>query len=256
MSEPLSWSLILSAAKAGHSIIDDSKRSELIKKFNLMWRSNRKIVVFGISGAGKSQFINSLRKSLFIPERTLLTNKVKFEVEDFPLVFFDTPGHEERKFERKKETLNILKNGVEGIINVVSYGYEENPESELEKIFSVNGDVKESFLNQNRSLEIARLSEWLNDIQPADTKWIINLVNKADLWWDSFDEVNKHYEKGEYFNSFKSIDNYLSLTSLPYCSIIKPYFDRTTSGRFGDIQKEIMQQKLIHTLTVLLKDSK
>ena len=62
MSEPLSWSLIFGAVKTGHQIIDDDKRNALIKKFKLLIRSNRKIVIFGISGTGKSQFLNSLKK--------------------------------------------------------------------------------------------------------------------------------------------------------------------------------------------------
>lgn len=254
MPETLSWSLIFGAVKAGHQIIDDDKRAALIKKIKLLIRSNRKIVVFGISGAGKSQFINSLKRNLQIAERTLSTEKIAHEIEDFPIIFIDTPGHSERSTFRKKEVTDILRNGVEGIINVVSYGYEENLESETANIFQPNGAVKESFLNQNRKAEIERLSEWLPLIQPNDIRWMINLVTKADIWWENLAEANQYYEKGDYSEAFKSISNYTHVLTVPYCSIIKPYYGVKTSGAFGEIEKAQMYNYLVHLLLNLLKE--
>lgn len=254
MADPITWSTIFSAVKTGNTIIDEKKRSELTRKFLLLTRKNRKIVIFGISGAGKSQFINSLKRNLAIADRTVTTDKIKHEIEDFPIVFIDTPGHSGRSYERKQELANIIKNGVEGIINVTSYGYEENPDVELTDIFSPKDEVKESFLRLNRKSEIDRLSEWLPQIHPNQIGWIINLVNKADLWWGNITEVNDHYEKGEYFSAFKSIDQYTHVVTMPYCSIIKPYYDKTTSGKFGEIQKLQMYNNLMHQLVNLLKE--
>lgn len=254
MTEPISWALIFDAVHTGHVIIDDKKRNNLVRKLKLLIRNNRKIVVFGISGAGKSQFINSLKKHLEIPARTLTSDKIKHAIEDFPIVFIDTPGHSERSFQRNKEVTAIIKNGCEGIINVVSNGYEENPNVDLENIFDGNGAVKESFLKLNRKAEVERLAEWLPLIHPENVDWIINLVNKADIWWDKFNDVNTHYANGDYCSAFKSIDSHTHVLTLPYCSIIKPYYDRISLGLFGEIQKEQMQNNLIHQLLNLLKD--
>jgi hypothetical protein len=252
--DTISWSTLFSVVKTGNTVVDDDKRKAIIKRFKLLVRKNRKIVLFGLSGVGKTQFIRSLKKNLNIPERTDVTEKTGYELDDFPIQFIDTPGHSERQVSRKNEINNIIKHGVEGIINVVSYGYEENPERKNDEIFDQNGKIKESFLKLNRKAELDRLSEWLSFLQPEGFDWIINLVNKADLWWDNPDEVLRYYKSGDYNDHFKSICQYRNVITLPYCSIIKPYYDTTTSGKFGDIQKVQMQAKLLHELLNLLKE--
>lgn len=253
MTEPISWGTLFSAAKTGSTIFDDKKRAELLKKLLLLVRKKRKIVVFGLSGAGKSQFINSLKKNLTIAERTDATNKIRFDLVDFPIQFIDTPGQAGRQYPRKQELTEILKNGVEGIINVVSFGYEENPEFTLSDIFTPTKEIKDSFLKLNRKAEVERLAEWLPHIHPNNIKWIINLVNKADLWWDKNEEVNKHYLCDEYKQAFNQIDNYSNVITLPYCSIIKPYYDTKTSGLYGELHKEIMYNHFLSQLHILLK---
>jgi hypothetical protein len=254
MPEPATWSLVFNAVRTGGTLIDEKKRNLFIQKMKWLITKRKKIVVFGISGTGKSQFINSLKKCLEIPNRTLTTDKTIHDIEEFPIVFIDTPGHGERFFERKKEITNILKNGVEGIINVVSYGYEENPDAQVGDIFDAKDNVKDSFLRLNRKVEIERLAEWLPQISPTDIRWIINLVSKADLWWDRPDEVKEHYSNGDYNTAFSSIQNYSHVITLPYCSIIKPYYDKRTSGVFGEIQKANMHEEFVHQLINLLKE--
>jgi ABC-type dipeptide/oligopeptide/nickel transport system ATPase component len=254
MIDPATWSMVFNAARAGDTLIDETKRNLFIQKMKWLFTKRKKIVVFGISGTGKTQFINSLMKSLNIPPRTLTTDKINYNLDEFPIVFIDTPGHGEKLYQRKTEIINILKDGVEGIINVISYGYEENPVVNLVDIFDQNGIVKDSALRLNRKIETERLAEWLPLIHPDNINWIINLVNKADLWWDVVDEVNNHYETGDYCTAFNSIDNYSNVITLPYCSIIKPYYDKRTSGLFGEIQKAQMQDNLIHQMLNLMKN--
>jgi len=43
-------------------------------------------------------------------------------------------------------------------------------------------------------------------IHPKNIGWIINLVNQADLWWECTGDVNTYYEKSEYSEAFKSLD--------------------------------------------------
>lgn len=250
MAEP--WSIILTAIKTGKTVFDENQRKTVLRKLKLLFRKNKKIIVFGISGAGKSQFIQCLLGKSGIPNRTLTTDKVKFGIEDFPIIFWDTPGHTQRDSDRKKALAEIMKENVIGVINVISFGYEENPESEIDAIFDANGDVKESFLNQNRTLEIERLSEWLPFIS-SDKTWVLNIVNKADLWWDHFEEVDKYYSKGNFMTAFRGINNKIQTVNLPYCSLIRPYYDTKTSGRFGDIDKHDLHNYLMHQLVNLLK---
>lgn len=256
MTDPISWKAIATVAKAGNTILDKGKRKELIKQFNLLVRKNRKIVIFGLSGTGKSQFINSLKKNLIIADRTDTTAKVRFNLDDFPLLFIDTPGQTVRQYPRKQELTKILKNGVEGIINVVSYGYEENPDYQLDRVFDENGDVKESFLKLNRKSEVERLSEWLPLIQPSDIRWIVNLVNKADIWWDNIDVVSDYYINKEYGEAFSKINGFTNVLTIPFCSIIKPYHNNKTSGRFGEIQKDQFHHHFMKQLLNLLKEDK
>lgn len=252
MPEPISWSLVISAIKTGKTVFDEKQRETLATKFKLLIRSNRKIAVFGISGTGKSQFLNSLGKSLEIPVRTLTTDKIRYDLNDFPIQFFDTPGHSQRKFDRKKVLSEIIKNNFEGIINVVSYGYEENPDADLKSIFDQNQKVKESFLNANRGAELDRVSEWLPHIDTTNIRWIINLVNKADLWWDKIDDVNTYYENGVFSQAFKSVNNTTNILTIPYCSIIQPFFENSTSGKFGDLDKHHLHSNFVHQLINLV----
>jgi hypothetical protein len=256
MEKAIAWSVTTNAIKTGAVLINKEKRKELIDQFLRMVRSNRKIVVFGISGAGKTQFVNSLQKNLIIPQRTVTTDKVSYELDSFPIVFYDTPGHSARFSERQREIKDIIKNGVEGIINVTSYGYEENTESNLSNIFDKNGTVKKNYLSTNRKLELDRLSEWLPLINSNDVNWIVNLVTKSDLWWGEKEEVQEYYESGLYFEPFKLLENSKNVITLPYCSIIKPFYNHRTSGLFGEIEKEILVVELIHQLSNLLIKSK
>jgi energy-coupling factor transporter ATP-binding protein EcfA2 len=256
MTDPATWKLILTGVKTVNSVLDKNKRNELIKQFNLLIRKNRKIVIFGISGAGKSQFIECLKRNLIIAERTGATEKIRFNLDDFPIKFVDTPGQSARSYARKKELTEILKNGVEGIINVVSFGYEENPDFNLEKVFDEQNKVKESFLSLNRKSEVTRLSEWLPLIQPDSIRWIINLVNKSDLWCEKEEEVLANYTSGEYFAAFSAINEYTNVITIPFCSLIKPYYNVSTSGKFGEIQKENLHSYFVNQLLNLLKTEK
>jgi len=244
---------LISAIKAGKVIVDEKQRKSLIEKLNLLCRFNQKIAVFGISGAGKSQFINSLGDTLEIPKRTIITDKYRYDLDKFPIEFFDTPGHSARQQERKKVLTDIIKDKFIGIINVVSYGYEENPDAELDIVFDSNKRVKDSFLSANRSAELERISEWLPSIETTKVKWVVNLVNKADIWWENQTEVNKYYSEGHFDKAIKSINNTISVFHIPYCSIIQPYFETNTSGKFGEIDKIGLHKNFLHLLLNLLK---
>ena len=70
---------------------------------------------------------------------------------------------------------------------------------------------------------------------------------------NNLDAVNKYYASGIYFDAFKAMDTFTNVFTLPYCSIIKPYFGTRTSGVFGDIEKMHLQNILMHQLYNLIK---
>lgn len=248
----MEWDLLLEGAKTGGKLLDDEKRSELIKKLKLLFRKKRQIILFGNSGAGKSQFVYSLKQSILIPDRNLSTNRVKLDFDEFPVKFIDTPGHSESKSFRRKEVEEIIKNGVEGIINIVSYGYEETPNADKSIAFDENGVLKEDFLEANRANEIKRLNEWLPWVTPENVNWIITLITKSDIWWANRKEVHDYYNSPTYTKEFEALGKFVPMVTLPYCSIIKPYFRVRTSGVFGEEEKVKLYANLNRTLLNLL----
>ena len=228
----------------------------------LSMKKKETLVVFGISGSGKTQFINSFKNLLENKgdfwssfDRTRASKGHNIPFDEFPLHFVDTPGHSGNGLDRQNEIRNIIASGVEGIINVVSYGYEENPEIDPTTLIDHStGEIKPAFITNNRISEKERLKEWLPLIQPnKDLKWIINLVNKADLWWPEVNEVTDYYVNLDYGETFDGIRAYTRVVCLPYCSIIKPYFGTKTSGIFGDKEKHALNRALLNELLSLLK---
>jgi len=250
----MDWKLLTTAIEVGKVALDEKKRNALVSKLKQMMRKNRRIIVFGVSGTGKTQFINSLRGKLSVPTRTLANHTFDYAIDDYPIKFLDTPGHS-TLYDRKKAIQEILAEGVEGVINVTSYGYEENPEVELSHIFDEEENVRESFLSANRQGELERLGEWLPWIDQKNVGWLINLVNKADVWWDDVEKVNAYYANGTYAGKFEKIKDFRHVSTLPYCSIIKPYYDVRNSGRFGEIQKGQLICQLIDQLETLIKEA-
>lgn len=244
----MEWDLILK----GVSLIDGEKRNELIRRLKVLVRKNKNIVLFGNSGAGKSQFVQSLKQSIIIPDRNLSTNNFRINLEDFPAKFIDTPGHSESVTFRRRELEEIIKHGAEGIINILSYGYEETPNADRRIAFDENGQLKSEFIIANRENEIRRLNEWLPFVSPNNVNWIINLVTKADIWWDRRNEVYDYYNSEVYTENFKALGKFVPTITLPYCSIVKPYFKVRNSGVFGEEEKAILQANLNKTLLNLL----
>ncbi len=250
----MDWKLIISAMEAGTIVLDEKKRTALLTKLQRMVRKNRRIVVFGVSGAGKSQFLNSLKNKLEVPSRTTVNKPHEYAIDGYPIVFVDTPGHS-TLYDRKKALTEIIADGVEGVINVTSYGYEENPEIDLTHIFDQHENVKETFLSANRQGEIDRIGEWLPFVDQKNVGWLINLVNKADIWWDDIEHVNDYYAHGAYAEKFATIKSFRHVSTMPYCSIIKPYYNVRTSGRFGEIQKEQLHCTFAEQLEALIRES-
>lgn len=244
----IEWAPI--GAKAAEFIAEQENRNKLAKWYNLLTKKRKTILLLGSSGGGKSQFVDSLaqRKGVRVVPRTHETEPTKINLFDNPIQFRDTPGHINKKQLRRDELDSSVRKPIEGIINVVSYGYHEAPKAGRE-IAVKNKEIDLNFLKTNRDLEIEQVSEWITRISPnKNVKWIINLVTKADLWWDEYDDVIEYYENGKFGQKIKGLGDHMPIYTLPYCSIIKPFFNLPTSGHFGDIEKEALKNVFLQTL--------
>jgi energy-coupling factor transporter ATP-binding protein EcfA2 len=244
-------------AKEGKDLMDNSNKYKdyLLRNF---WRRNRKILIMGPSGCGKSQFLGSLLSTEPpIPERTQGVEYYNIPFLSYPLNFIDTPGQVTKDFLRKDE-LDKFHNGsgFDGLINICSYGYLESPDAGR-KTAVPNNTISEKFLSENRTLELNFVNEWLTEIRPnKNIKWIINLVTKADIWWDNYDFVMDYYINGAYFKKLNSINGHVPIYTFAYCSIIKPFFETERSKTFGEIEKRTLKNQLVYELTNRLKYKK
>ncbi len=131
---------------------------------------------------------------------------------------------------------------------MVAYGYHESRVGKKE-VFDENGKIREDFLRKRRKVEIDLLKEWTELLGDKETsKWLITLVNKADLWWDKKDEILSHYETGNYYKALGSA-KVLSPTALAYCAVFhKFYGESPISGFFDDKDRVNVKENLLTQL--------
>ncbi|PHK15961.1 hypothetical protein VF12_40270 [Nostoc linckia z15] len=247
------FTLAEESLKAGNLVLDEDRRNKLVSFFRYLFTENKKILLFGPSGSGKSQFIESLNNSVNETLRTHTSRSIKIPITNLPLKFIDTPGHEYYAPDRKREIEAFIKNGVEGIINIVSYGYVESEETNSNDVFDHLGNVKGDFLVKNRVNEINQLNEWLPWVTVnQNVKWIINLINKADVWWDDSKTIRDYYQSGEYGDKFVYHKQFMRIKNLPYSSIIKPYYNSVGCPKFGERTKAGLKNHFLKEFLALL----
>lgn len=159
--------------------------------------------------------------------------------------FSDTSGHRTVNGGRKK-LLNLMTNNkVVGVINIVNYGYQYTEElaEDWNRVFKVGAkEVKQSFLKENRKREIQRTEELLERISPdlKKIKWIITVINKADVWYDDKEEVIKYYTEGDYGEIIKKLSHKVDIYTAPFCSVIAPFANRPMQLVYSERDKKIM----------------
>ena len=253
MTDPIST--IVTGTKGASAAISLAKQAEklgLLEKLKNVFKKKHKILVLGATGVGKTQLIKSLVSE--IPQaisnmnRTESNDEYYFKISENIFVFVDTPGQEYHKSKRKEETLEAMKQGIEGIINVAAFGYHESRIGK-DKVFDENGKIREEFLKERQKVEINLLSEWTELLGDKGTsRWLITLVNKADLWWDNKDAVLSYYESGQYFEALGSAKT-LSPSVLHYCAVFhKFYGESPISGYFDDKDRVEAKENLLAQL--------
>lgn len=141
-----------------------------------------------------------------------------------------------------------MEGGVEGIINVVSYGYNEASSVMLPAI-GASAKIPKSFLKQQRELEIAMLDEWkglLGDGESA--RWLVTVATKADLWWKQQEKVMNYYAGGRYQQALGEAQ-LLKPVVLEYCSVFQKFYGQVSmSGDFQDSDRIRVKAQMIRTL--------
>lgn len=148
---------------------------------------------------------------------------------------------------------------IEGIINVVNYGYCYSSGIASDQIFRVGtnpyGEVKSEYLNLGRQTELGQLEEWIPYLT-SDTKvkWVITAINKADIWYDKETEVLDYYQTGDYYLKYiRTIEKVCKCSFLSYCSLISPFGNTPMILSMGERQKKVLHDTFIETVIKIIQ---
>ena len=223
-----------------------------IKFRNRYVHKTQKIVVYGVSGVGKTEFLHTLLGDNFSNgQRTQDLVEYPMELPDgHKVVFIDTPGHPTMSAVRESLHHDYSNSKISGVINIVCNGYHSTPETKVNNVFKAGtNEVKEEFLRENIKIENAQLLEWKKYVNAENkVKWFMTVVNKADLWYDNHDSVMEYYQSEEYYNLIKGIEHCCSMHTFPFCSIMKPFMGKYRSILYSDVEKKAMFDEFINQL--------
>lgn len=224
-----------------------------------------RVIVFGTSGSGKTEFLRAItgkevqetepnRTNLYVTNKLYLPNGDK-------ILFYDAPGDMTLKNEREKLQKLIANNKIDGIINIVTYGYNDAKEAKDVPVFKTGseiGEVKDDYLRINRANELAQLEEWKDRINSDNgIKWIITVINKADIWHSQEDEVVSYYEKGNYYENFTKLIQRVCHTHVSkYCSLISPFGKKPMVLTFSERDKIRLHNALLKELIEIINERK
>jgi hypothetical protein len=150
----------------------------------------------------------------------------------------DTPGQfRERQKEAIRESLKLPR---VGIINVLAYGFHEGAAPKSAAVTAKN--PRPDFLEANRQAEIRELAVWTEVLcgRGGPGAWLLTLVTKADLWWDTPDShtpVLDHYRTGQYEQALGPARD-LPHEVRPYSAANKLFYDTVKmSGYYSDTRR-------------------
>lgn len=243
-------SIWIDIASGGYEI---GKELGLWKKLRSLLRKKKKILLIGASGAGKTQFIESI-KNVLSPRLTQLQRTIELErrkvtIDGYPFLLIDTPGQKLDEAKRKKAINEAIATKMEGFINIVCYGYHEAAEADKSQAIGVGCRTiaDPTYLKERRQVELDLLSEWVPHVIPETARWVLTVVTKADLWWpDTKRQIQRYYEQGPYAKVIESTG--INHAVVPYCSVIEPFYGIRTGGSFGDNDRDKLRQNLLECL--------
>ncbi len=226
------------------------------KRIYRFW-PKRTIVIYGESGAGKTQFIRSLTgDDRVVESRTQDIRRYTWIMPDYHRVeLIDTPGQMSLKEIRQRLNREFTKKKIFGVINIVTNGYLINTDTQLSEVFTADNpsQVKPGFLQDNKERELKQIDEWMSNIHAENkVKWFMTVVNKADIWYSEIDNVMDYYRSGAYHDKVQGL-NYCCrrVVAFAYCSIISPFGNRPMLLTMSEHKKREMTEELIRELTEL-----
>ncbi len=239
-------------AKTGKEVYQLAKKQGLLDRLVWALRKKHRILVLGATGTGKTNLITSLTE--WIPQVIDWMNRTEFEehhrlkIAGNPFVFIDTPGQALHKPARVDAIRQAMAGRVEGIIDVVCYGYHEGRGKRSEAV-TQDDRANPDYLEARRTTEIQGLNEWTPLLGGDRTApWLLTVVTKADLWWDRHTDVLKYYESGEYVDALGDV-RMLNRGVVPYCSVVHRFYGQVSvAGSFDDSVRNRMRRHLLETL--------
>jgi hypothetical protein len=251
--EPLTTAAV---AKEAYDLYKVAREEGWLDRVVDLFKRKQRVLVLGNTGVGKTSFLNSLVHELAGAidrfDRTEFNEPKRIRLGDHPFRFVDTPGQDEHISRRQEAYRDAVKDGVDGVINVVSYGYHEFKRNIMEAgthaVLHSNHAVNPHFLAEQRNREEQRISEWRDLVLPG-ARWVITAVNKADLWWSNRSEVDRHYTSGSYFKSLGPFGQTLSPIVLQYCVRFQKFYGESPiDGTFDEDDRTRLRDQFMRQL--------
>lgn len=231
-------------------IVKVAKDQGWFEKLIDYFSKKHKILLLGCSGVGKTELVKSIES--INPEIIHFTSRTRdktisgIKINKVPFEFIDIPGEENDLSIRTQAILDHV-NDLDAVINVVSYGYHEYAYGKGDALVEGNL-ISNEYLLQNRKREIDTIPEWSISVGGIRPYRLITVVSKADLWWNNQKDVISHYEAGPYYAALGPA-KHLNPMVIPYCSVIKKFYDETpTSGEIDENVRVMFRNNLLRTL--------
>jgi hypothetical protein len=247
----MSWEAILLEELAKVTI---RHKKEILDFFTDLFKKDNNIALFGVTGTGKSEFVESLVKSGANVTETLSARTTKFYIDSQKVFIHDTPGHNAAETIREEVLAELIKKDFVGVIFLVSDGYHQRDGIvDVEKL-KTDRVFFENWINERRTIEIEFLSSIGKSLRLSNIKWVITLISKADIWWGN-KLIRKQYEELDYAKKMKEVIPRATHYVIPYCSTIEPFYGFYQPNNFGRKEEQRLQNNFHKTFVDILKRS-
>jgi len=233
------------------AIVKIAKDQGWFEKLVDFFSKKHNILILGCSGAGKTELVKSLEsltpEIIHYSSRTRDKSISGLKINNVPFQFIDVPGEENDLPIRNQAIIDHLET-IDVVINVVSFGYHEYTYGKDDALLD-RTHISDDYLDKNKQREIETIPEWSVSLGGGLRKYrLITVVTKADLWWADNPKVLEHYKSGDYFNALGTAQK-LNPMVVPYCSIIKKFYDEApTSGLFDENERIMHRSNFLRIL--------
>lgn len=239
-------------AKALKETYEVAETEGWIDKLKYALGINHKVLCLGETGVGKTSVLQSLRELnpalIHYEDRTEYRVPERIKISKTLFEFIDLPGQASQQSERLREIALASTREKIGIINITAAGYHEHKGGPA-SAFPRGKTVSRKFLDLNKRNEIVALQEWASVLGgDGSLRWLITVVNKADLWWSQRVPIMQYYTKGEY-DKFLGEARDLRKTVVPYSAVRKKFYDRgELDGTFDDRDHARSRERLVRLI--------